>query len=477
MSSYVFQGGLEAPGGKYKEILDYALTPSLEPKQIDLCCGLGFGKTILSIQLAALTLNHAPGHMGLFFEPDWDRVDNVFLPLWHEHVPEELYDIAYGKRLIVWKPTGAQMIYRARVITGSKERARSKNRGIPSSFVIDDETAIGFDMEQYQNTFARIRVDADIRYYATLTTPMVGPYGRFLKRGGNKIFKGRTADNFMLLRRDPTYEIRQRKGMSTQQARRELDGELVALEGRIWKEANLVMPREDQDFNDPDYKASAWPNGNRDDEWSSYNPKAPYWLLCDLGSATASYVVVQQREATYHGHRLFDGSVWVAVADLCPDSDASASRAFQKIKEEFGIPAGISAGADVNTRAQTDGRTVAYFANQIFGSNTRIYPCNESIYNKLVQFDQLTYLICSSIGDQRRFTVARDFVSMDSDSHRGVVEMIDEDQYPPIDQRRVQDFLPKDKTNVVQHTRDALLMGAAMIMHPPTWTQTANPPK
>jgi len=372
-------------------------------------------------------------------------------------VPEELYEIQIGKNRINWW-NGAYMIYRPRVITGSRERARSKFRGIEFSFVIDDETAIGFDKEQYLNTLARIRIDSKCRYYFTLSTPRVGPYGRFIKRGGNKLFRGRTADNHYLLKRDPHYEENLREDMSAEQARRELDGELVALEGRIWKTAKGDV---------------AWPDGNRNDNHTAFDSSKPWWLFCDLGSATGAYAVVQTTDPIHEGRRLYSGKVWVAVADYCPDDDASASRAFQRLKAEFGTPLAVVAGCDIGTRDRVSGDTVAYFAKQTWGG-VQTYSTDESVYSRQKQYDRLSYMMCSANG-ARRFTIARDFVALDTESQRGVREMLDEDQWPPVDKRRPGDFLPKNSNIVVQHIRDALLAGAVNIMAPPEWGYSPNP--
>lgn len=451
--------GLHRPLGKYREIYEYCLRPDPEPKAVDLCCGLGFGKTVLGIQIAAQVLNLSPNQRVLFLEPDWDRVNDIFLPKWEKYVPEELYRHNIGKHRIEWW-NGAYLNYRPRVITGSRSRRRGKFKGIEFTVVIDDETAEEFDLQQYINTFARIRSDTavDVRFYLTLTTPIIGPYSRFLKRGGNKIFKGRTRDNFYLRLHDPTYETRQRRNMSEDQARRELDAELIALEGRIWKTVDLDKP---------------WPHGNLDTIHKSFDPLKPWWLFCDFGSATGSYVVVQQRQAHYLGRELFREPVWVAVADLCPVDDADASRAFQELKTHFGTPVLITGGKDMNTAANTDGKTIAYFAEQTWG-NVEIFPVSERVYHKRIQYNRMNFLICAAYNAQgqrfreRRFTIAQDFASLEPRSNRGVREMFLEDQWPDIEERRQGDFLPKNKDIIVQHTRDALLMGAT-IMSPPDW--------
>lgn len=451
--------GLDPPVGKYLEIFNYVLRDDPEVKDVDLCCGLGFAKTTIAIQIAALTLNKDGNQRGLFLEPDWDRIDSIFLTKWIEHIPEELYTLDKGNHRIIWH-NGSTMLYRPRVITGARERVRGKFKGIEFTFVIDDEAAIGFDGEQQINTRARVRAASKCRYYFTLSTPLVGPYGRFINRKDSKLFRGRTRDNHYLLARDPNYEINLRKRMSPEQARRELDGELVALEGRIWRTADM---------------SKAWPDGTRNDIHTGFKKGEPWWLFSDFGSATGAYAVMQQMDATQGGRELFEDPVWVAVADLCPHSDASASRAFQRLKKEFGYPAGVVGGKDLNKRDEGSGKTISYFAQTNFG-NVPIYPCAEDASAKQIQFDLLSFMMCSAVGAERRFTVARDFVSLDLESRRGILEMLDEDQWPTPDKRRVNDILPKNKEIEVQHIRDALLMGAMMVMNPPDWIYSDNPP-
>ncbi len=461
MAQFKFNG-VKKPVGKHLEIMREALKASIHLKQIDLCCGLGFGKTFLLIQIAVLLMQSDSRHRILFLEPDWDRVNDVFVPLWLKLVPDSLYTHVKGKGRIDWW-NGAVLHYRPRVITGSREKRRDKYRAWEFSVVLDDETAIEFDEIQHQNTFNRIRLDANVRMYMTATTPKVGPYGRFLKRGGNILFTGSTYDNAYLMKRDPGYVDRMKSLMSHEQVRREIYGELIALEGRIWREAKYD--------GDPDNKEFAWPAGNRHDQFTEFRKNEPFWLFCDIGSATGAFTVVQRTDAHYRGRMLFDDPVWVAVADLCPYQDASASRAFQRIKQEFGTPVAITGGADMYKTMDTDARTVAYFAEQTFGNRAHILPCSERLYDKQIQYDRLNYLFCSA-AKERRFTVARDFVSLDTRSKRGVREMILEDAWPTEDKRRLTDFLPKGKDNTVQHTRDALLMGAAMVMSPPEWLHT-----
>jgi len=450
MGDFTFNG-LLPPFAAHRDIMDYVL--SIDPKKIkiaDLCCGLGFGKTVLGIQIAVLALNFDGNQRGLFLEPDWDRVKTIFIPKWLDIVPDNLYTWDKGTSCIRWY-NGAYMFYRPRVITGSKARSRSKQRGIEYSFVIDDETAVGFDLETYQNTFARIRRASPIKFYLTLSTPLVGPYGRFLKRGGNKVFRGRTRDNIYLPDR---YEEQQRANMSVDQARRELDGELVALEGRIWKDCDITKP---------------WPKGNLSYEHPRFDKSRPWYLFCDLGSSNGAYLVVQPHDATNGaGQWIYDNeTIWVAVADLCPHKDANAADAFRRLKSEFGTPECVVGGKDMHKRSNTDSKTVAYFARKVW-SNVRIVTTSEERYARQIQFDRMCYMFCSASDKKRRLLVAKDFVSLDKDSKRGFVEMIEEDQWPT-EEKSTKELLPKSSDVMVQHIRDAALMGTVEIMAPPEW--------
>jgi len=458
MTEYTLRG-IGPPFGKQQELIDYIFRPDPHVvKQVDLCCGRGFGKSVVAIDIAIRALCMDPNAVGLFLEPDWKRIYRVFLKKWTKIVPPGMYKLNKNEQLIRWF-NGALLYYGPRNVTGSYGMAEDSQLGQDTTFIIDDEAALRCSRRMYANNLATIREQSPYRFYLTLSTPRVGAYKKLVTSPGHKIFRGHSDDNPYL----PAGYVEQLKeNMSADQVRRELYGEFVALEGRLWKSAKY-------DQSSPD---CAWPNGNRHDDWYGFREGEPWWLFCDLGGATGAYVVVQRTEAYYRNARLFNGPVWVAVADLCPHSDASAARAFRILKENFGSPAGVTAGADMSTRTSGDGLTVAYFVRQTWG-NVPIYPCDERFFNKQIQYDSLSFLMCSASG-QRRFTIARDFVSLDENSRRGVREMIEEDIMPEENKRRASDFLPKNREITVQHVRDALMMGAAKIMHPPDWMYSGD---
>ncbi|MCP4604509.1 MAG: hypothetical protein GY847_28975 [Proteobacteria bacterium] len=458
---------LLVPFEKQRNLISYLFQPDPDKvKLVDLCCGRGYGKSFLLVFVATMVLERGPNEIVLFLEPDWKRVRRVFLKKWRQIVPASFYEINKGEQCITWLRTGAELYYGPRNITGSQGAADDSQLGQDVTAIFDDEAALRCSHDMYIANLPTIREPSDVRFYLTASTPRVGAYRRLVSGKGHTLFRGHSADNPYL---PDGYVEGLRAHMSADTARRELDGEFISLEGRIWKTA--IYEQWDSERRNTD---CAWPNGNRNDVWTGFNPNEPWWLMCDIGSATGAFVAVQAMDASYRGRELFDGVVWVAIADFCPDSDASASRAFQRMKREFGSPVAVTGGADLNTSSSTDGRTVSYFAQAIFGPQTRILPCNERRYNKQIQYDSLSFLMCSA-NNERRFTIARDFVSLDPDSHRGVREMIIEDEYLPVDKRRPGDVLPKNKEVIVQHTRDALLMGSTMVMNSPSWAFDSNP--
>jgi hypothetical protein len=458
MPAYTLRG-IGPPFPKQQKLIDWLFRPDPDHvKQGDLCCGRGFGKSVVAIDIAVRALSRAPNQVGLFLEPDWKRVKRVFLRKWQAIVPPELYTLNKGEQCIYWKGNGSRLYYSPRNITGSHQSTEDSELGLDTHFVIDDEAAMRCSFNMYVNNMGTIRLPGTVRFYLTVSTPRVGDYKRLVTSEGHTLFRGRSDDNPY---RPKNYVADLTKNMSEDQARRELAGEFITLRGKIWPEAKWHKNN----------KEAAWPNGNRNDEWTEFRPSEPWWLYCDLGSATGAYAVIQRANGVYRGRPLFPGPVWVAVADLCPHQDASAARAFSLLDSHFGRPLMVVAGNDVNTRSTVDGRTVSYFAKQIWG-NVIIKPCAESLFDKQLQYDKLSYLIQQSGTGHRRFTIARDFVSLDKQSKRGIREMIEEDEWPEESKRRPQDFLPKGKEVTVQHIRDALLMGAVMHMSPPRWAKS-----
>jgi hypothetical protein len=437
---------LEPPIGKHLEIMKCAMEPHQGIRKIDLCCGLGFGKTLLLIQLAAVKMDRVPGTKILFLEPDWDRVDSVFIEKWIEHVPPSMYDLNIGRHLITWRKNGNTLRARPRILTGSKDRAKDKRRGPEYTDVFCDETAIGFDYETYTNTLARVRAPGTCKTYITATTPKIGPYGDFLSRGGNIVFHARTRDNQYLMKREPTYEADLRADMLPDQARRELDGELISLEGRIWKQ----------------WSNDQWPNGNIHKHEHEY--ERPYMLTFDPGVASSAWLGIQQVPPyDEHGRLLWDyDPVWVVTFELQPKNDGSIDSMTAEIDLKYGRPASVVVGHDINKRSDGSGKKGSFFVVKRWGS-VPVIPVSGLIgMDKDVQHNQLSYGIFDT-GKRRRFCVSKNLISHYPDTRRGIIEVMQQDTWAEKGPHK----MPKDGR--LEHTRDAAMYAAVMKMFPPKY--------
>jgi len=437
-------------------ILSYLFTPERAVKRAILCSGIGFGKTQLCHAIFQAKLEQGPTERVLFLEPDVNRMNKLFVEWFVSNTPDHLYRINEGKRQVFWH-NGAIGYFDHRDVRGSKAIAADKVRGPNLSGIINDESAIGFHLEYNINQLGRLRLDSPNLFWLDATTPKVGPFGDWMSNGMNTIFRGRTIDNPFLRPSPEEFDASLRATMTEMQARRELDGELVALEGRIWQDV-IYHPTEGR----------GWPHSNRDDDHPRFDSRRPWYILSDMGSATGAYACVQPVPAAMaSGREVFQGTRWVLFADLCPKSEGDIHRAMNILKKNFGDkPAGLVSGLDINRRADTDGKTPAYFATKVFG-NIPIYPYSESDADERTQGDALGALWKTADG-KRRLTIARDFISLDPDSKRGVREMVEQDVWLNEDERRPQDYFPKQANIRVNHIRDALLKGA-LLMAPPEW--------
>ena len=441
MPQYTLKG-IGPPYPKQQEIIDYLFEPSDKVKQVDICCGRGFGKSVVAIDIAQRMLSMSPNHVGLFLEPDWNRVVKVFLKKWQQIIPKELYTLNKSERCITWF-NGAMLFYAPRNITGNKGSADDSQVGQDTNFVIDDEAALRCSIPMYMNNLATIR-NPGLRFYLTVSTPRHGPYKQLVTDPKHVLFRGSSRDNPYL---PADYVDNLFSNMSPNQARRELEGEFVALEGQCWKE----------------WTDGPWPEGNVHPH--TYDQGKPWYLFLDLGVGNGAYLVVQRVEPKVYGQKIFDGAVWVVCAELMPEHDGSARAAFKRLLNYTGKPpCMIACGADMSTRSNTDGLTSEYFANKIFG-HIPIKEARGYRADKQIQADCLEYMIRSA-DNKRQFCVSEEMRTLEGE-HRGVVAVMQEDTWPDEREKRRTFFFNKD--GILEHCRDALLYGAVEIMHEPMY--------
>jgi hypothetical protein len=434
---------LKPPHKKQKNLISYLFEPNESlVKQADLCCGRGFGKSFLSIFIATMALSLSPDEVGLFLEPDWKRVRRVFLKKWRQIVPRELYTLNKSEQMITWLPTGSILFYGPRNITGSYQATDDSELGTDVTFVIDDEAALRCSSSFYVNTLATIREPSNVRFYLTLSTPRIGEYQELVESEGHKLFRGKSTDNPYL---PDNYVEGLRANMSPDQAERELDGKFVALSGKIWKR----------------WSGESWPHGNI--HHHRHNRREPYFLFFDIGVASSAWLIVQPVEPVYKGRLLWEyDPIWVVTAEYMPKRDGSVDTILREIKQDYGIPARIVAGADVDTRSSLEPKTAQWFITRHFGQVPTTPVKGALLGDKEIQHAQLSYGIFDT-ADRRRFCVSRNLEKHYPETRRGILEMMREDQYP----ERVTGltFLPKEHR--LEHVRDAAMYGAVACMFPP----------
>lgn len=418
------------PCNKHLQIIKAALTPApLAIKKIDVCCGIAFGKSTLGITLAEALLEMSPHSRIMFLQPDYKRLNSVFWAEWKSIVPPYLYTYRARQDYIEWH-NGAILYPRIRWVTGNSDTAADMQRGPNLSAIIDDEAAIGFSLEYYQNGLGRLRARAPVRLYITLSTPKVGPYDALLDQPGMISFNGRTADNAINL--PPNFESDMRASMTEMHARRELDGERVALEGQIWSMFDF---------------SHKYPFGNIDDE--SYVNDEPYILAGDIG-VQSSWLIIQRKLKRD-----------VIVGQYHPD-DGNVRDDLRFLLRKYGQPSKIITGTDINSRNSVTGEAgILEIKRALIANNCHIVQLitPEGIYkDKSIQYDAL-----STIMEKRELTLA-DKCIVDGNASRGFLPLIKQDRWPT---KGKQGLFIKDKSSGVglEDCRDASLY-YAIIQHP-----------
>jgi hypothetical protein len=451
---------IEVPHSKQQNLISYILQPDEQVKLVDLCCGRGFGKSFFAIYLATMALSRGPNECGLFLEPDWKRVRRVFLGTWQQIVPRRLYVLNKSEQCITWLPTGARLYYGPRNITGAMGATDDAQLGQNLTFIIDDEAALRCSHMMYLNNLATIREQSSARFYLTLSTPRVGEYSRLITSDGHKLFRGTSADNPYL---PDDYVENLVSKMSPQMARREIYGEMVSLEGRIWEH----WEETDWDLRLKRYKTSNWPLGNVHPH--KHDHDKPYFLFLDLGSRTSAWSIVQAVDPIFGGKRMWQHDpVWVATAEYTPNREGSAEAMFRRINADYGRPAVIVAGHDMTTGDSASGKTAQYFATTQWGGvQTKIVK--GWIADKEIQHSRMSGMIHNT-KNERRFCISQYFKSHD-DTKRGLRELMLEDTWCDTNYRGKSTKNGMPKEGRLEHIRDALLYGTVGMMSKPTFAE------
>ncbi len=429
-----------------------------EIKKNHYVAGRGSGKTVTMVLREFQSAVDDPGSVGLILSPTYGTLMDVFLATWENIIPNSLYTYN-GTTRTIELINGSKLILKSRHINNPR-RGRDAVKGLNVNRVADDEAAQGFDKKLYNNAMACIRRPGKIRYYNCYTTPLLNEYHDVATDEGHTLVHCSSRDN---PHNDAEFVQDLVAEMSAQEVEREVDGRWVALEGLIWKWDNGKVGSKVERF---------WPQSNV--HRHAWNPDKPYYLFLDLGVGNGAYFVVQRLDANLYGQtgaKVFPGSVWVVVAELMPSRDGSASRAFGILDQHFGAPLKVVSGADMDTRASTDSKTARYFVRERWGGSVPIQPISGEWADKQVQHSRLSYLV-EQAGGNRRLCVSKDLIQLDTESKRGIHEIMAQDTWP--DNAGKTKGVYFNKEGRLEHARDALLYGAVGQMAPPTYNKTGR---
>lgn len=399
--------------------------------------GRGSAKTTTGILKAVRAATEwMPGLPGIWTEPTHNLCHDVFFQQWKEIVPSSFYTINYSK-MIVHCSTGTDIYVRSRNVDNPrKEVAKGPNY----AWGIDDEAAYKFDKKKYLDIDASIRVNTPYLFHDTLSTPKLNEYKDLVESPGHNLIEATSYDNPFL---PEGWAEDMAAQMGPEYMEQEILGRWVALSGRIWKHWS----------NDP------WPAGNIHHHVHAY--EQPYFLFFDIGVASSAWWIVQAVEPIdEHDKRLWGvDPVWVVTAEYTPSRDGSVDSVLRQIKEEYGTPVKVAAGADVNTRASTDARTAQWYIKRHFGA-VPVVPVSGWMSDKEVQQTQLSYGILDTKG-RRRLCASKHLKQHNPNAKRGILEMMEQDTWATSGPSA----MPKEGR--LEHVRDTALYGAVAVMFPP----------
>jgi hypothetical protein len=229
--------------------------------------------------------------------------------------------------------------------------------------------------------------------------------------------------------------------LSAQYKAREIDGQFVPLSGLLW----------------PDWSMADWPNGNMHPH--RYAQGQPFILAFDIGVATSAWLILQAV-----------GDVWVVVAEYMPRREGSIDTIARQIQQDFGTPAIVVVGADIDTRGSHIPDTGRVIIRKVFGGGVQVRDVTGLAANKEIQHMQLSYGMCTSQG-VRRFCVSKNLISKPArrEHNRGILEMVVQDAWP--DNVNHRNAWASVKEHRLEHVRDAAMYFAAGFAWPPRYAK------
>jgi Terminase-like family. len=382
------------PYPKQQEFLEMDRGDGRTVKRIHLIAGRGTGKTSIGIvDLTKESLVRNPGLPNLWIEPTYRHCMDVFYREFRRIVPKELYTFRKAEMVIDWI-TGATTDIRSR---HADNAYREVNKGPNYAAAYNDESAYKFDKVKYWDVDAAIRhPQASALTHICMTTPKMNEYYDLVHSSGHEQINAKSADNPHL----PPGWVDERAGLMDEKRRlQELEGAWVSLTDMIWY----------------GFSSATWPEGNIHPHVHDFSE--PYYLAFDIGVASSAWQIIQPvRTDTY--------TVYVVTAEYTPrrDADGSVDGVAARIKQEYGQPAIVIAGADLETRGSGDAKRPSWFIRRHFGG-VQIRPIDGWIADKEIQYTQACFALHAADG-KRRFCISAGLKSHDPDTKRGITEVM-----------------------------------------------------
>lgn len=415
--------------------------------------GRGCAKTATGIMLLLKAVADMPGDRlrGFWAEPRHSDIDRIFLTALREIVPAELWELKTrgNYRYIQWA-NGHSTDLLSRQVDDPNKRV-----GLGSNYCygIQDEAADKFQQRKFVDMQNAIRhPNAPYLFHDTLSTPVIGDYEAWCRQPGARIVRSSSYDNIYIS--DAVIDS-WRASMSPDLVRQEIDGEFVALSGRIWSS----------------FVEAPYPEGNIL-EGFEFRPDDPFWLACDLGGAQSAFQIIQYWE----GHP-------VIVAELTPNNMGLPAAldeivrtycgGYDERRQPMRAPVMTFVGHDVATPG-----SVGIPGSQVFASFGWAWETPQGVLSrKDVQRNAASSIILNSIGERTMLIAAKRSARgvYETRQHfgegktRGILNVMRYDQYPDPASREI--FI-KDKAtrgvNALEDDRDAFLYWAVGL-HPPAW--------
>ena len=411
--------------------------------------GRGCGKTTVGIMdMVQVAFVDMPGPFRTCWtEPTHGDIDRVLLRELEQIVPRNLWHVvnkAGGYRYIQWS-SGHTTDLIPRFVSNSNRRP---SLGSNLSGVFHDEAAANFDPEKFASIEDAIRApNSPYLFVSTFSTPWPGGYSSYVREPGSILVEASSYDNPHLTKAVIDSRVAR---MSKDRAAREIFGQDVALEGRIWK----------------DFVEEPFPRGNIVDgmQWKA---SEPWWLSVDLGGSQSAAQVWQRYD---------NGRSVVCVEEWTPNQMHFEELLSHIVKRycdgnpKRNAPQRVYIGHDVRTADSIGGTSAAkLLSSKAFGWNWT-YPAGQLGSKDLQRYHAANLL------HQRKVLVAalrnnrgeyeQTGLHMNDHKTRCLLRCMLNDVYGPIGG----DDLQKDKkrmgVDALEDVRDAFLYMCICRWHP-----------